>query len=477
MAKLISASAFAEFLKVRQAAGDGYIMGATGQDPTIWGASSWWFTQYKGADRTKALHWRAHAKRVWDCNGLAEGYYKEQTGIDINTKARYNYSGWCGVRGTGLIPTARRVPGAAVFHSNGLYIHHVGFLVAPVVAGRPEGDWYVIEARGVQYGVVKTRLYDTYSNGKPRWTHWGWMTKYFDYAQPAEPAMPVTPPVSNQPSPPSTMAFPVTGVIPDVSSNQGAIKDFDAFCKGCDFAVFRVIRSDGSVDPQAIRNMSECRKRAFPFGGYIFFKAYTAATARALVRKLVATCAPYGARFLVLDIEGTYPFAAIQAAVDEARKLGVTRLGIYTGSYRWRTRYKKLAGLFDFIWLACYGKNTGWLSNIPDSPCDLHQYTSVATVPGIGDKTCDRSRLTGRKALTWFTGRAYTGVEYWGVVRTTGSVNVRSARGTASSKLGVAPKGTLLERRGNDVGGWTPIRYMGKEAWASAQYVKAVSEK
>ena len=166
---------------------DGYIMGATGQDPKKWTTTSWWFAQYdpnstsKGdsassSNHKKALYWRENAARVWDCNGLAEGLYKEYTGTDINTKARYNYSGWCSVKGTGLIPVNKRVPGAAVFWgSKASSITHVAFLEKPVTDGKPEGDWYIIEARGIKYGVVRTKL----NSRDPDF--WGIMDKYFDY--------------------------------------------------------------------------------------------------------------------------------------------------------------------------------------------------------------------------------------------------------------------------------------------------------
>ena len=172
----VSAAAFAAFLKERLAAKDGYILCATGQDPKT--LSSWWFSgQYSGKQLEKALYWKEHAQRVWDCNGLAEGYYRDMTGVDVNTRCRYNYSDWCDPRGSGVIPAGYRMPGAAVF-KKGSYIHHVGFLVEPVDADRPDGDWYVIEARGVMYGVVRTKLL---SGG---WTHWGLMTRYFEYAEP-----------------------------------------------------------------------------------------------------------------------------------------------------------------------------------------------------------------------------------------------------------------------------------------------------
>lgn len=160
---------------------DGYIMGAKGQDPKT--LNDWYFEQYADRDEysekqeKKALYWRDHAQRVWDCNGLAEGIYQDYTGVNINTKARYNYAEWCDPKGTGMIPPEYRVPGAAVFTGEkASRIPHVMFLYKPVESDKPEGDWYLIEARGVTYGVVKTRLLSR----KP--TFWGLMTKYFDYS-------------------------------------------------------------------------------------------------------------------------------------------------------------------------------------------------------------------------------------------------------------------------------------------------------
>lgn len=170
---------FVNGLKAAYNRHDGYIMGSKGQDPKKWAKNSWWFTQYTSSKQhTQALYWREHAARVWDCNGLAEGLYEDFSGVNINTKARYNYAQWCSTKGTGKIPTKYRVPGAAVFiHSTSAgYITHVGYLVEPTKTGHPEGDWYVIEARGVMYGVVRTKL------SERGWNRWGLMTKYFDYA-------------------------------------------------------------------------------------------------------------------------------------------------------------------------------------------------------------------------------------------------------------------------------------------------------
>ena len=177
---LLRLDPFVSFLSECADRHDGYIMGAVGQDPKE--LHEWYFNQYK--DRTQysakqeaqALKWKEEAEHVWDCQGLADGYLTEKLGVKIDVRARNNYASWCGVKGDGTIPVKRRVPGAAVFMDNGSYIHHVGFLEKPVSADDPKGDWWIVEARGVLHGVVRTRLFER------RWNRWGWMTKYFDYS-------------------------------------------------------------------------------------------------------------------------------------------------------------------------------------------------------------------------------------------------------------------------------------------------------
>ena len=172
----LNPSQFADWLMERAAAKDGYIMCSVGQDPRA--LSEWYFSgQYSGAQLSKARYWRDHAARVFDCQGLADCYVTERAGVGkVNVRARDNYADWCGVKGAGAIPEEKRQRGAAVFIHNGSYISHVGYLVSPVDAGNPAGDWLVVEARGVMYGVVTTRL------SARGWNRWGLMDKYFDYA-------------------------------------------------------------------------------------------------------------------------------------------------------------------------------------------------------------------------------------------------------------------------------------------------------
>ncbi|MFA7255958.1 MAG: peptidoglycan-binding domain-containing protein [Kiritimatiellales bacterium] len=161
----------------------GYIMGGKGQSPKT--LSSWYFNQYQGkaAEYAKALYWREHAERVLDCNGAAEGYYELITGVDINTKARSNFAIWCAGNNGRSMAKLPKVKGAAVFvdSASAGYITHVGFLEKPVKDSAPNGDWWVLEARGVLYGLVRTKL-----SARP-WNCWGLMTKYFNYEAYAAP--------------------------------------------------------------------------------------------------------------------------------------------------------------------------------------------------------------------------------------------------------------------------------------------------
>ena len=173
--------AFAKWLLKQWRNGCGYLMGAVGQKTAALTEGSWLVQQYRGSREQfeQAKRWLKEARRVFDCQGLADCYISEKTGTKVNVYARNNYSQWCSVRGKGKIPKKYRVPGAAVFmHSQEAgRITHVGFLAEPVDEGKPEGDWYVVEARGVMHGVVRTRLKNR------AWNRWGLMDKYFDYGK------------------------------------------------------------------------------------------------------------------------------------------------------------------------------------------------------------------------------------------------------------------------------------------------------
>lgn len=174
---MLDRHAAAKWMIERAERKDGYIMCSVGQNPKK--LNEWYFDQYKN-DReryNKALYWREHAERVFDCQGLMDGYITEMTGEKTNVKARDNYTDWCGIKGKGTVPAEYRMEMTHVFYYNGDYISHVGYLVKPIDPEKPKGDWWVCEARGVMYGVVLTKL------SARNWNRWGLCTKYFDYGE------------------------------------------------------------------------------------------------------------------------------------------------------------------------------------------------------------------------------------------------------------------------------------------------------
>ncbi|MBQ8568442.1 MAG: C40 family peptidase [Oscillospiraceae bacterium] len=105
-----------------------------------------------------------YGKRVHDCVGLIKGYLWSDSAVSA---PKYNgaqdhtaddYRARCKEKGS--IDTMPDIPGVLVFSSG-----HVGVYI---------GSGYVIEARGHEYGVVKTKL-----KNRP-WKWWG-KCPYIDY--------------------------------------------------------------------------------------------------------------------------------------------------------------------------------------------------------------------------------------------------------------------------------------------------------
>ena len=137
--------------------------------------------------------WRNHYSKTWtreaydhataamspddyatDCQGLLDAYLTYELGEKTDVNADYNYRKWCTGKGkTSEIERPYEL-GEAVFMANSKgKMSHVGW----VCGLDSDGELLVVEARGLSYGVVVTRLED-----RP-WTHRGLMTKKFDYKE------------------------------------------------------------------------------------------------------------------------------------------------------------------------------------------------------------------------------------------------------------------------------------------------------
>ena len=137
--------------------------------------------------------WRNHYSKTWtreaydratacmspgdfatDCQGLLDAYLTYELSEKTDINADYNYRKWCA--GKGKISEIERPYklGEAVFMANSRgKMTHVGW----VCGLDSDGELLVVEARGLSYGVVVTRLEDR------AWTHRGLMTKKFDYKE------------------------------------------------------------------------------------------------------------------------------------------------------------------------------------------------------------------------------------------------------------------------------------------------------
>ena len=133
------------------------------------------------------------------------------------------------------------------------------------------------------------------------------------------------------------------------------------------------------------------------FGVYYYGKVDTVDEAIEEARFAYETASPYNPLFYVYDVEeGAYQTkAVIRAWREEIQRLcgDGTPVGVYV-AHSLAARYKAAVLEYDFIWIPRYGKNTGAYDPAydPAYKCELHQYTSRGSVPGIADKTLDLSR-------------------------------------------------------------------------------------
>lgn len=146
--------------------GDGYVYGAVDVICDVallkakqqqYGASMGNGYYQLNGDYTRGRCARWLGKRVYDCSGIIKAGHRAISGVwqDVSAQGTYDQ---CSKRGTiGSMPL---VPGCLVFIYSKAEkrIGHVGLYI---------GGGDVIEARGVNYGVVITRL-----SGRA-WTHWG----------------------------------------------------------------------------------------------------------------------------------------------------------------------------------------------------------------------------------------------------------------------------------------------------------------
>ena len=211
--------------------------------------------------------------------------------------------------------------------------------------------------------------------------------------------------------------YPICGLVADISAYQPD-PDYDKLCDGLDFIIMRA-RVCTKTDKKFEERAAELNKRNFPFAVYDYATLMSHGNAKAQAEAVYNLCEKYHPTVYYIDTEqlGTgvqrgEEMSYIETYVKTLRDLGVQKIGQYTGDWLYSTYYKRIQDLFDTLWIASYGKDTGTDDGVTlasakyTDKIDLHQFTSKGVIPGISTKG-DLSHFTGNKPISWFTGRAY----------------------------------------------------------------------
>lgn len=182
----------------------------------------------------------------------------------------------------------------------------------------------------------------------------------------------------------------------DVSSWQGDI-DWEEAKPYIHFAIIRVQDGRNTPDRKLARNVSECKRLGIPFYLYGFYRGGGDAEATTLVERVIAAGGT-GNLGLICDLEVSgYSKSGVRAYINRLKAQG-GRTGLYVANHLYG-EYGAGYGE-DWVWIPVYGPNDGKAHAQPKHPCDLWQFTSAGTVPGIdGNVDCN---ACVNKPLSWF---------------------------------------------------------------------------
>jgi len=182
----------------------------------------------------------------------------------------------------------------------------------------------------------------------------------------------------------------------DISKWNGNI-NWDIAKPNIDFIIARVQDGSNYIDPKYKEYIQEMKDRNISFGNYAFCRFVSEEDARIEARNFYNR-GDKSATVWVADVEVKTMDnmkAGTQAFIDELKKLGCQKVGLYVGHHMYEPFGMNQVSC-DFVWIPRYGGNK------PIYPCDIWQYTETGYVEGIGK--CDLNVLNGDKSLDWFTG-------------------------------------------------------------------------
>ncbi|PEJ69448.1 GH25 family lysozyme [Bacillus wiedmannii] len=185
------------------------------------------------------------------------------------------------------------------------------------------------------------------------------------------------------------------GYVVDISKWNGDI-NWPLAKQHLDFVIARVQDGSKYVDPLYKGYVQAMKQHGIPFGNYAFCRFVSVEDARVEARDFWSR-GDKSATVWVADVEVKTTGdmrAGTQAFIDELRRLGAKKVGLYVGHHMYEP-FGMAKVKSDFVWIPRYGGNK------PAYSCDIWQYTETGNVPGIGK--CDLNSLIGNKSLSWFT--------------------------------------------------------------------------
>ncbi len=192
--------------------------------------------------------------------------------------------------------------------------------------------------------------------------------------------------------------------IVDVSEFQGGIA-WATTSGDVHFAIIRV--QDGTyMDAKLGDNIKGCEQQGVPYYLYGFYRGGGAVEAARMVSRAKAAGATKQ-RGYVLDVEVSgLSVAGIKSAMATLNASGLDN-GLYIANHLY-SEYGDAQYGEKWRWTPTYGANDGYAHTPPSHPCDLWQFTSAGSVPGItGNVDCNA--LNGDRALASFTTDAVPG--------------------------------------------------------------------
>lgn len=207
------------------------------------------------------------------------------------------------------------------------------------------------------------------------------------------------------------------GCICDISAHQPTVS-IDELCEHTDFVIMRA-RCCGKDDTVFEKRAKEFNERNMPFAAYDYARLGSHEHAKKQAEEFYRIASPYNPRIYYIDTENpadgvsyNQEMEYIKTYVVRLRELGAKVVGQYSGDWRYSTQYYKIADIFDTLWIAHYGTDSGKLEDIilkskaKTNKVDLRQYTSKGYIPGV-PTLGDLSVIIGDKPLEFFTGRKY----------------------------------------------------------------------